>query len=145
MLPFPRPARPSPVILLVDDERDALAALESALLAHGYRVATANNGADALELAARLLPDAVITDLLMPVLDGIGLAKALRADPATAATRILLCSGLDEAGMRPLFDDYNAFMQKPCDLGALLQTLAAVLDDASDVTDSPRLAVGGAR
>lgn len=117
----------APTVLVVDDERDVLAALESTLVAEGYRVATATNGADAMDKATGLRPELVLTDLLMPVIDGIGLAKALRANPVTAAIRIVLCSGVSEGSVRPLFSDYDAFLQKPYGLEELRRTLATLL------------------
>jgi CheY-like chemotaxis protein len=124
-----RPARP-PMVLVVDDEREAVVAIETALAARGYDVETAANGADAMEKAARLHPDVVVTDLLMPVVDGIGLAKALRAHPGTAATRIVLCSGVAEGSVRAIFDGYDAFLHKPYEVDDLERALAALRPSA---------------
>ena len=110
-------------VLVVDDDREALEALQGALAAQGHRVITAVDGREALDQAPRLRPDLVITDLLMPVLDGIGLAKALRADPLTATTRIVLCSGVAEGSVRPLFSDYDAFLHKPFELDELARAV----------------------
>jgi CheY-like chemotaxis protein len=114
-------------VLVVDDDREALEALEGVLTAQGHRVITAVDGHDALEKAPRLRPDLVITDLLMPVLDGIGLAKALRADPITATTRIVLCSGVSEGSVRPLFSSYDAFLQKPFELDELARAVGGLV------------------
>lgn len=122
--------RGAPMVLLVDDERDTLDALEAALVSLGYRVTTAVNGADAIEKTARDLPDAVITDLLMPVIDGIALAKALRSNPATAAMKIVMCSGVSEGSVRAIFNRYDAFLQKPYDLADLHHILAVLLPRA---------------
>ena len=120
-----RPAR-APLVLVVDDEREAVVAIGTALEARGYEVETAANGADAIEKASRLHPDVVVTDLLMPVIDGIGLAKALRANPGTARTRIVLCSGVAEGSVRALFDGYDAYLQKPYEADDLERTLAGL-------------------
>src|SRR5665213_576406 len=64
-------SRVAPTVLLVDDERDALEALATALESFGYHVATAANGAEAIDKATLMRPEAVVTDLLMPVIDGI--------------------------------------------------------------------------
>jgi len=118
------------MVLVVDDEREAVVAIETALAARGYEVETAANGADAMEKAARLHPDVVVTDLLMPVIDGIGLAKALRANPGTATTRIVLCSGVAEGSVRALFDGYDAFLQKPYEVDDLERALARLRPSA---------------
>jgi len=118
-------ARPS-TVLVVDDEREAVVAIGTALAALGYAVETAANGADAMEKASQLRPDIVVTDLLMPVVDGIGLAKALRADPHTATTHIVLCSGVAEGSVRALFDGYDAFLKKPYEVDDLERALAGL-------------------
>ncbi len=111
--------QPGPMVLLVDDEREALVTLEEVLVALGYRVTTALNGAEALAKAAAAQPDIVVTDLLMPVIDGIALAKALRSNPLTMHTRIVMCSGVEEGRVRRLFDRYDAFLPKPYALDEL--------------------------
>ena len=129
--PFPTAGAPAaspgqevgPAVLIVDDERDARVALEEALVALGYRVTTAINGADALAKAAVARPDIVVTDLLMPVVDGIALAKALRTDPLTKTIRIVMCSGVEEGRVRVLFDRYDAFLRKPYALHELHEAL----------------------
>ena len=127
----PRESRP--LVLVVDDERDVLDALEAALLAQGWRVVTALNGGDALEKALHLRPELVLTDLLMPVIDGIGLAKSLRADPRTASTCIVLCSGVSEASVRGLFDGYDAFLHKPYDVDDLRRAVGVLRPAAAVV------------
>jgi twitching motility two-component system response regulator PilH len=125
----PTPAQPAarrPLVLVVDDERDVLDALETALVSQGWRVVTAVNGADALDKALQLRPDLVLTDLLMPVIDGIGLAKSLRANPSTATTCIVLCSGVSEASVKGLFDGYDAFLHKPYELDDLQRAIAVL-------------------
>ena len=120
-------ARVTRTVLLVDDERDALETLAAALVSFGYRVTTAVNGADAIDKAAAMRPEAVVTDLLMPVVDGIALAKTLRSNPATADTKIVICSGVAERSVRALFNRYDAFLHKPFELDLLRRTLAVLL------------------
>jgi len=115
-----------PLVLVVDDERDVLDALEATLLAQGWRVVTAVNGGEALDKALQLQPDLVVTDLLMPVIDGIGLAKLLRANPRTSATCIVLCSGVSEGSVRGLFDGYDAFLHKPYELDDLRRAIGVL-------------------
>ncbi len=119
--------RPMAHVLVVDDERDTLIVIEQALAAFGYHVTTANNGADAIEKAGSWAPDAVVTDLLMPVIDGIGLAKALRSNPQTAGVKIVLCSGVPEDNVRALFSGYDAFLHKPFTIELLRDVLGALL------------------
>jgi CheY-like chemotaxis protein len=120
--------RSSATILVVDDERDVVDVLEAALRAEGYRVVTACNGADAIDRATALHPDVVVTDLLMPVVDGIALAKRLRADPSTRSIRIVLSSGVAEGSVRAMFKDFDAFLQKPYGLEDLRHVVAMLLE-----------------
>jgi CheY-like chemotaxis protein len=129
----PGPSESRPLVLVVDDERDVLDALEAALLSQGWRVVTAVNGGEALGKALELRPDLVVTDLLMPVIDGIGLAKLLRADPRTAATCIVLCSGVSEASVRGLFDGYDAFLRKPYELDDLRRAMGVLRPRTADI------------
>jgi len=64
---------------------------------HGYRVATATDGARGLALARELHPVAITLDVLMPGLDGWGVLAALKADPALAAIPVVMVSMLDDA------------------------------------------------
>jgi CheY-like chemotaxis protein len=122
----------APTVLVVDDEREVVNDLAMALRDLGYEVETACNGADAIERAIALRPALIITDVLMPVIDGIALAKALRQNPATADARIVLSSGVSEASVRALFKDYDAFLQKPYALDDLRITATALLSGEED-------------
>jgi two-component system, cell cycle sensor histidine kinase and response regulator CckA len=68
-------------VLIVDDKSDNLYYLEALLNGHGYEVASARHGAEALVKARRTAPDLVISDLLMPVMDGYTLLRHWNADP----------------------------------------------------------------
>jgi CheY-like chemotaxis protein len=64
-------------VLVVDDEPDLLLMVEWMLTEKGYEVATASNGAEALQVLPQVEPDCVVLDLRMPVLDGWSLAREL--------------------------------------------------------------------
>jgi PAS domain S-box-containing protein len=68
-------------VLIVDDKEENLYYLESLLTGHDYQVETARHGAEALVKARKSLPDVVISDLLMPVMDGYTLLRHWKADP----------------------------------------------------------------
>ena len=83
------------VILLVEDNHD-LREFVSSYLAEHYTVFTAENGQEASEIALKELPDIIITDIMMPVLDGIGLAKKLSADIHTNHIPLIFLTAKDK-------------------------------------------------
>ena len=86
----------SPVILLVDDEPASRQALEAVLDGQGYELHLAENGQQALEQAADLVPDLILLDVMMPGMDGFEVCQLLRTDPALAEVPIVLVTALDD-------------------------------------------------
>jgi CheY-like chemotaxis protein len=72
-----------PTVLIVDDRRENLSVLEDVLDRAGYRVLVAEDGKTGIAQAIRALPDVILLDITMPVLDGFGACKALKADERT--------------------------------------------------------------
>jgi len=106
------------LILVVDDEFDVLSAYTMLFEFRGYRVRTAPNGAEALALARRERPDIVISDYMMPVMNGADLCIAWRADPALREIPFILATaGLLAKGLQPPCD---AFFRKPVPFDALI-------------------------
>jgi putative two-component system response regulator len=115
-------------VLIVDDNVDHLAFLRAAVGAR-YRVATAANGFEAYELACQVRPDAILLDLIMPVLDGYTVVRKLRHNPATANTPIIFVTGLDAENLDPL-PPMSAVLRKPCHQGEILEAIRKVLPPA---------------
>ena len=71
-------------ILIVDDDRKILDLLLDLLKLEGYEVATAADGAQAIDLALSFNPDIVVSDVVMPNVDGLELCRRLKENPSTA-------------------------------------------------------------
>ena len=101
-------------VLVADDNPDMRGYLER-LLAPFWRVVVAADGAEALEKARLSTPDLVLTDVMMPRLDGFGLLQALRADPLTATVPVVFLSARagEEAAVEGLEAGADDYLVKP--------------------------------
>lgn len=114
-------------ILIVDDEYYNAEVLAFVLEDEGYRVLCAANGEDALEKLRRTAIDLVIADLMMPIMDGAELGKAMRQDAALAAIPLILNSALPEARVRQSFDQFDAFLRKSFQMREALAQVCSLL------------------
>lgn len=105
-------SQPVPMhVVIADDNADMREYLTRLLRSDGYRVQPVANGGEALDVVRSETPDLVISDVMMPVLDGLGLLAALRADRRTASVPVLLLSAragqeASVSGLRAGADDY---------------------------------------
>ena len=99
-------------VLIVDDDQKVCALLAELIENEGYEVVSATDGGSALELVNSFEPDVVISDVVMPVVDGIELCRQIKQEPRTADIPVLLVSGLRNAledsleGLTAGADDY---------------------------------------
>lgn len=91
-------------LLVVDDSPTALSLLQLVFEGENYDVATARDGVEGLEKIRRSLPDLIVTDSVMPNLDGFGLLRVIRSDPATRDIPVIMLSGSDQADLTPPAD-----------------------------------------
>jgi two-component system cell cycle response regulator DivK len=82
-------------ILIVEDDEGMQSVYTAALRHCGYRVLTANHGAEGVHLARRNRPDLILLDIRMPVMDGWGAAEYLKADPQTRDVPICAISAFE--------------------------------------------------
>jgi CheY-like chemotaxis protein len=112
------------MILIVDDDRDEREMYMEYLARPGMRVVSASDGATGLEKARQLIPDVVVMDVRMPIMDGLSALKLLQADPATSGIPVVLVSAedIDDAARA----GSCACVRKPCvprDLRVLITSL----------------------
>jgi len=105
-------------ILVVDDDSSMRFLFKVLFESAGFEVVEAHHGANALERLRDIRPDLVVTDLMMPVMDGRELIAALRSDPETASIPVIATS----AQLANASHAADAVVMKPFDPNKLLET-----------------------
>ena len=118
-------------VLVVDDEEAVVEFVSSLLEDIGYRVLRAYDGREALDIARQEHPDLILTDIMMPILNGLELCRQLRANPETSTIPIVFMT----AGRLPVTECPGAMvLSKPFDLNTLEDAIACALASASPGT-----------
>jgi len=115
-------------ILVVDDEPDQRFLLRRVFEKAGHVVVDAGDGAAALTAVAESPPDLVVTDIMMPVMDGVELIRRLRSDPVTAGIPILSVSGDSH-----LAGGADAVLPKPYDWKDMVAAAGVLLGEGGGV------------
>lgn len=121
-------------VLIVDDKLENLDYLQALLSAHGHDVDTARHGAEALVKARQSPPDLVVSDMLMPVMDGYTFLRLCKADPLLRNTRFVVYTATDagaEDERLALSLGADAFILKPSESEHFLSRIAEVQANAS--------------
>ncbi|HUG33152.1 MAG TPA: response regulator [Anaerolineales bacterium] len=117
-------------LLVVDDIPDILNLLKATLTFKGYRVVTARDGVEAMEMIGKEMPALIIADILMPKMDGFTLVHYLRLDPETRDIPIVFLSAtyvaLEDRNFA-LAIGVTRFLEKPVDLEAFLPLISELL------------------
>jgi CheY-like chemotaxis protein len=137
----------SPVdVLIVDDDPLVRRGLRLLLEARGYACVEAPDGRHAVELARRAQPPCVLVDLCMPELDGLGVARMLRADPRTSGLHVHAITGATYRYGQPdaRAAGFDRFLEKPLEQAALLDAVrASVPRPAGHTEQAERCSVSG--
>ena len=104
------------VVLVVDDFEDNRSMYAAYLTYSGYHVLEAADGREAVEVASKQLPDVIVMDLTLPVMDGWEATRRLKADERTRHIPIIVLTGHSVAGRAQEFRKAgcDAFLAKPC-------------------------------
>src|SRR6266481_1945146 len=130
-------------ILVVDDQRSNAEMMAGVLKARGYSVHLALDGQQALEQVREMHPDLVVSDILMPGVDGYDLCRRLRSAPETALLPVILVTSLDAQGERVKGLEVGAddFLSKPINWEELFARVRSLLrvkalqDELKDVNE----------
>lgn len=114
-------------VLIVDDEEDLVEMLRLRLESLGYQVRTACDGATGIAAAAEFKPAVILLDNLMPDMPGVEVCCKLRADPATAGTRIVLMTAGSptKSATRAKEAECDDLILKPYDYDEVIRKIAA--------------------
>ena len=129
-----------PCLLVVEDIPDILNLLYATLTFKGYRVVTAHNGQEALEAIALERPGLIITDILMPKMDGFSLVHRLRINPETRDIPVVFLSATyvePEDKAFALNIGVTRFIEKPVNLDELLPTIAELMARSAPTQRAP--------
>lgn len=129
-----------PVILVVDDSKVIHTVVETILSGFEGTILHAHNGADALRIARSVRPEILLTDALLPGLDGRDVARLLKSDPSTAHIRVVVMTALYK-GQRyraEAFRDFkvDAYVEKPVTAAELRGTIDEMLALATAAPES---------
>ena len=128
------------IVLIVDDVPENLSLLHDALDEAGYTVLVATSGESALQRARHSLPDMILLDALMPVMDGFEVARRLKADHSTRHIPIVFMTGLTET--QHVVDAFSAggvdYVTKPIRPAEVLARISAHMENARQIKQARR-------
>ena len=116
-----------PLLLVVDDDADTRDWVKLLLELDGYDVLTAADGFEALHMIKSCNPDLIISDVMMPGMDGVTLCNTLKRDVATASIPVILCSAYPGKIPSRLIAQMTAVLAKPVDIEQLEREIKAAL------------------
>jgi len=115
-------------VLVVDDDPNICQLVSDVIADLGHTPLVAPHGRAGLALARAHHPDLILSDVMMPVVDGYALVQAIRADPALASTPVYLMSAaMDSDRKAKALPAVTGFISKPFELSALEQLLHSLL------------------
>ena len=111
-------------VLVIEDNVDLAGSLGDVLALHGLSVEIAYDGAAGIELARAIMPQAIVCDLGLPLVDGLDVARTLRRDPQLASVWLIAYSAACERAEAALAAGFDRFLRKPGDPAAIARLLA---------------------
>lgn len=118
-----------PFVLVADDDRDTRELYRACFDTNGYRTAEAGTGSQAIVSAVEIVPDVLLTDYVLPDVDGLTIARRLKTDRRTAAIRILMVTGYANAELerQAVHAGIDRVLLKPCLPQAVMREVSRTL------------------
>jgi two-component system, cell cycle response regulator DivK len=122
-------ARDKPFVLVADDDRDTRELYRACFDTSGYRTAEAGTGSQAIVSAVEIVPDVLLTDYVLPDVDGLTIARRLKSDARTAGIRILMITGYANPDLerRAVAAGIERVLLKPCLPEAVMREVSRVV------------------
>lgn len=129
-------AEDKPIMLVIDDNED-LRTLMSELMKDDYNILLASNGAEGIKTASRYIPDLIVCDVMMPVMDGFECCRRLKGELSTSHIPILLLTACstDEQKVQGFECDADAFVSKPFSAQVLKSQCRSLLENRKRIKD----------
>lgn len=121
--------RRQPIVLVADDDRDTRELYRACFDTSGYRTAEAGTGSQAIVSAIEIVPDVLLTDYVLPDVDGVTIARRLKSDARTAGIRILMVTGYATADLQKqaVAAGVERVLLKPCLPQAVMREVSRTL------------------
>ena len=116
----------APVILIVDDEPDITTTYAMLFEYHGFRVSTADDGQSALKMIDAVAPNIILSDYMMPLMDGAELCSILKKEPRWKNIPFILSTAVFH--LKDIDTPYDLLLQKPVVFSELLKEVTRLLD-----------------
>ena len=118
-----------PFVLVADDDRDTRELYRACFDTNGYRTAEAGTGSQAIVSAVEIIPDVLLTDYMLPDVDGLTIARRLRLDGRTASIRIVMVTGFgnDDLHRQAAAAGVDRVLLKPCLPQAVMREVSRTL------------------
>lgn len=125
-----------PIVLVIDDNRDILR-LVGELLSADYNIITASNGRDGVRMAARYVPDLIICDVMMPVMDGLECCRRIKSEISTSHIPVLLLTActMDEQRIQGYDSGADGYLSKPFNSAVLKSKCANLIANRKRIKD----------
>ena len=125
-----------PVLLVIDDNRD-IQELITELMGDTYNIITASNGSEGIRKGVRYVPDLIICDVMMPVMDGLECCRRLKEEVATSHIPVLMltaCS-MDEQRVQGYESGADGYLSKPFNAEVLLSRCKSLIDNRKRIRE----------
>ena len=120
-----------PKILVVDDEPKVVQTLQDRLEMNEYEVLTAYDGEEGLEKAVKFLPDLILLDIIMPVMDGLDMLEAMRKHPECSDIAVIMLTARNQTEdvARSRACGIEDYIVKPFEISELLEKMEKIIEN----------------